>query len=189
MKLAHDLPDDDPTIAALGPDERALVARTWTERSACEQRAAVIFAIVARDLLVDGAAPEILDLATRAVHDELRHTEICREVASRYHGGPVPWPAPEPAPVPGFLDAGPELTRLLYLQLGVPRMKELQRITYTPKNASLTVALLPADEQRAERASAIAKLIQCTLLGDVVDAAQVLYDPDDRATLVPADAE
>ncbi len=48
MPLAHDLPDDDPTIAALGPDERALVARTWTERSACEQRAAVIFAIVAR---------------------------------------------------------------------------------------------------------------------------------------------
>ncbi len=117
MTLAHDLPGDDPTIAALPPDERALVARTWAERSACEQRAAVIFAIVARDLLVDGAAPEILDLATRAVHDELRHTEICREVASRYHGGPVPWPAPEPAPVPGFVDAGPELTRLLHLVL------------------------------------------------------------------------
>jgi len=115
MKLAHELPADDPTIAALSPEDRAVIARTWAERSACEQRAAVIFTILARDLLVDGAAPEILDLATRAVHDELRHTEVCRQVASRYHGAPIAWPAPEPAPVPEFRDAGPELTRFLYL--------------------------------------------------------------------------
>lgn len=116
MSLAIDLPDD-PAIDALAPDERALVARVWAERSAAEQRAAVIFTMIARDLLVDGAIPEVLELATRAVHDELRHVEICRQVASRYAGAPVPWPAPEPASEPAFRDAPPDLTRALHVVL------------------------------------------------------------------------
>jgi hypothetical protein len=115
MSLALDLPADDPSIAALGPDARARVARVWTERSAAEQRAAVLFTLVARDLLADGAIPEVLDLATRAVHDELRHVEVCRQVATRYAGTEVPWPAPEPAPEPGFRDAPPDLTRVLHV--------------------------------------------------------------------------
>ncbi len=116
MSLAIDLPDD-PGVDALAPDDRALVARIWTERSAAEQRAAVIFTMIARDLLVDGAIPEVLELATRAVHDELRHVEICRQVASRYAGAPVPWPAPEPASEPAFRDAPPDLTRALHVVL------------------------------------------------------------------------
>ncbi len=55
MSLAIDLPDD-PGVDALAPDDRALVARIWTERSAAEQRAAVIFTMIARDLLVGGDA-------------------------------------------------------------------------------------------------------------------------------------
>lgn len=115
MAIPIDLPVDDPTIAALAPDARARVARIWTERSAAEQRAALLFTLVARDLLVDGAIPEVLELATRAVHDELRHVEVCRQVASRYAGSEVPWPAPEPAPEPGFRDAPPDLTRVLHV--------------------------------------------------------------------------
>ena len=117
MTLAIDLPTDDPTIAALTPDARAVVAGIWTERTACEQRAAVIFTLLARDLLADGAVPEVLDLATKACHDELRHVELCRRVAAAYADAPVPWPAPEPTPEPGFRGAGPELTRLLYIVL------------------------------------------------------------------------
>lgn len=117
MSFAIDLPDDDPTIDALPPDARAVVARVWTGRTRSEQRAAVIFTAVARDLLHDGAVPEVLSLATRAVHDETRHVEVCRRVAARYAGAPVPWPAPEPPPTPSFKDAPPALARLLHVVL------------------------------------------------------------------------
>ena len=112
-----DLPDEDPTIAALPAAARAVIADIWAGRARSEQRSAQIFAIVAGDLLRDGAVPEVLSLATRAVHDEARHVELCRHVAARYAGAPAPWPAPEPPPVPGFRGASPELTRLLHVVL------------------------------------------------------------------------
>lgn len=106
---------DDPGVEALAPAARAVVASVWAGRTDSEQRASAIFAVIARDLLADGAVPEVLDLATRAVHDELRHVEICRRVAARYAGAPVPWPAPPPAPEPAFRGASPALARQLYV--------------------------------------------------------------------------
>lgn len=94
LDVGVDLPAPGPELAALAPAARALVAQVWTERAAAEQRAAFAFTLVARDLLRTGALPEVLALATRAVHDELRHAELCRRLAEGYAGAPVAWPAP-----------------------------------------------------------------------------------------------
>ncbi|MEZ4452218.1 MAG: hypothetical protein R3B09_22320 [Nannocystaceae bacterium] len=114
MAFDVDLPDD-PTIEALDAEARAVVAGLWTDRTRSERRASAIFAVIAGDLLAQGAIPEVLDRATRAVHDEARHVEICRQVASRYAGEAVPWPPAEPSPIPMFTDASPELARELYV--------------------------------------------------------------------------
>ncbi len=106
---------EDPNIEELAPAARTLVASVWAGRTDSEQNASAIFAVIARDLLSDGAVPEVLALATRAVHDELRHVEICRRVAARYAGAPVPWPAPGPSPEPAFRGASPALARQLYV--------------------------------------------------------------------------
>jgi hypothetical protein len=114
MSFTIDLPDD-PAIDALPPEQRAVIAGVWTGRADSEQRSAAIFAVLARDLLCDGAVPEVLSLATRAVHDELRHAEICRRVATRYAGADVPWPGPPSVPEPAFRGATPALARQLYI--------------------------------------------------------------------------
>lgn len=116
MGFAIDLPDD-PSVDALPPATRAVIADLWAHRTRSEQRASAIFAVIVGDLLAQGAHPEVLALATRAVHDEARHVEICRQVASRYAGVPLPWPPPEPPPIPAFRDASPELARELYVIL------------------------------------------------------------------------
>jgi hypothetical protein len=42
----------------------------------------------------------VLSLVSRAVHDEVRHGEVCRTVAARYLGPDVSWPGEIPSPPP-----------------------------------------------------------------------------------------
>ena len=83
------LPFDDPEIDALSPELRAEVALHWQTRAASERRVGLAFAFV-KDTLRDAGAPDtLISLATRAVDDERRHTELARQVASRYAGHDV----------------------------------------------------------------------------------------------------
>lgn len=77
------LPDDP---IALDDASRQLVARSWLARGAAERRAADIFTLIERSLRDVGEQQPLIDLARRAIDDELRHAEICRVVASRYGG-------------------------------------------------------------------------------------------------------
>jgi hypothetical protein len=88
------LPPKDAAIEALTPEDRALFARLWTERAANELGAGAVFAAIASGLFAEGAGPEVLWLASRAVCDEIRHAELCRHVASCYAGRDLPRPAP-----------------------------------------------------------------------------------------------
>ena len=82
MSLVLDLPADDPSIAALDPDARARVALIWTERSAAEQRAAVLFTLVARDLMhrADGMAALCVELEDPDMDRESGAREACQFV-------------------------------------------------------------------------------------------------------------
>ena len=86
------MPEHDPVIEATPPELRAEVAHTWERRAHEELKVAATFSILARELLETGADPLVLAIASRGVHDEVRHAEVCRSLAARYRGGEVGWP-------------------------------------------------------------------------------------------------
>jgi hypothetical protein len=105
---------DDPDIDAIESPVRELLGKQWASRATAELRVASVFTVVARGLFETGAAPEVLRIAARAVSDEVRHAEICRHLAARYLGRPVPWPARGPVPLPRFASAAPALRPTLH---------------------------------------------------------------------------
>jgi hypothetical protein len=112
----HVLPlaDPDPVIESMPADLRAEVGRTWQRRAHEELKVARGFTVVCRDLLETGAPPEVLSLVSRAVHDEVRHAEVCRTVAARYFGAEVPWPGEIPA-APPSPSANPHLRAAFHM--------------------------------------------------------------------------
>jgi len=95
------LPPRDPVIEAMPAALRLEVGRTWQRRAHEELKVASGFTVLCRELLETGAPPEVLSIVSRAVHDEVRHGEVCRAVAERYLGAAVSWPgeiSPEPPP-------------------------------------------------------------------------------------------
>jgi hypothetical protein len=86
------LPEHDPVIDAMPPELRLEVARTWERRAHEELKVAAAFSVLCRELLETYAEPEVLALVSRAVHDEVRHAEVCRTLASRYASVGLPWP-------------------------------------------------------------------------------------------------
>jgi hypothetical protein len=91
------LPEQDPFIDAMPDEQRARVAHTWQRRAHEELRVAMTFTGLCQELLATGAEPDVLAIVSRAVHDEVRHAEVCRALASRYAGSELPWPAGVPA--------------------------------------------------------------------------------------------
>ncbi|MEZ4314779.1 MAG: hypothetical protein R3F14_42735 [Polyangiaceae bacterium] len=84
------LPEEDDSIAQLSFAERRAVGAVWAERARSELTAAALFSAVSRRMFGEPAPADLLWLAARAVCDEMRHSEICRVVAERYLGEPVP---------------------------------------------------------------------------------------------------
>jgi len=62
---------------------------------------------------------------------------------------------------------------------GVPRLKELLKVTQNPKATSLTVYLKPEFRTSKERAREVAQDLELTLLKDIVTKVAIYYDPED----------
>ena len=77
------LPEQDPIIAAMDDELRVQVARTWQRRAHEELRVAMTFTGLCQELLATGAAPDVLAVVSRAVHDEVRHAEVCRRAIEK----------------------------------------------------------------------------------------------------------
>ncbi len=109
------LPDHDPEIDALAASDRHKLASIWHRRAAMERRVADSFEVI-RDALVRLRASQVLvDLATRAIDDEYRHTELSRLVASRFAGYALPMPERLTLEVPRHQGASPELRDTLFV--------------------------------------------------------------------------
>lgn len=109
------LPLDDEALDALSPAVREELAQHWLERAASERRVGTSFTVI-RDTLVEAAAhPELISLAERAIDDEMRHEEISRVVASRFHGTELPLPPALPFAAPEHPGASPALKRHLWV--------------------------------------------------------------------------
>jgi hypothetical protein len=75
-------------MTELGEIERGVVADYWWQRALGELTSWHGFQHVLADLRAEHAAPAVLELAERAVQDEHRHAQWCREWAVRFgHAG------------------------------------------------------------------------------------------------------
>jgi hypothetical protein len=111
------LPAQDDVIDALDGPGRERIGREWLRRAEVELTAATVSAQIAHGLLLDHATDDVLELAARAVHDEVRHSRICHAVAERYLGRIAPAPRSRPVEEFAFGDCPPALCRLLGLVL------------------------------------------------------------------------
>jgi hypothetical protein len=109
------LPESDEAIEALDDADREGLARVWLGRAATERRVGESFGVIRDALRALGAEGEAVRLAERAIDDELRHAEICRYVASRFHGSELDPPAELPLVVPRLASASPELRHTLHI--------------------------------------------------------------------------
>ena len=71
---------------------------------------------------------------------------------------------------------------------GVPRLKELLKVTQNPKATSLTIHLRPDIRKTKEEARRLAQELEFTMLKDLVTVSRIYYDPRDSDTLVSQDA-
>ena len=99
----------------MDPELRATLGAIWHERAQSELNAASGFAIVVTELFELGAPSAVLELATRAVHDEVRHAELCRQLAERYLEAPVPPPVAKRVSMPSHPGADAELVKHLHV--------------------------------------------------------------------------
>jgi DNA-directed RNA polymerase II subunit RPB1 len=72
---------------------------------------------------------------------------------------------------------------------GVPRLKELFKVTKSPKAMSLSIFLKPEFRESKEKAREVAQDLELTMLRDIVTTVGLYYDPKDNATIVPEDRE
>jgi DNA-directed RNA polymerase beta' subunit len=72
---------------------------------------------------------------------------------------------------------------------GVPRLKELLKVTQNPKATSLTIFMRQDLRGSKEEARRLAQELEFTILKDLVNVAQIYYDPSDQETIVDADKE
>ena len=72
---------------------------------------------------------------------------------------------------------------------GVPRLKELLKVTQNPKAISLTIYLKPEYRESKEKARQVAQDLELTLLKDITVKTAIYLDPKDEATVVEEDRE
>ena len=109
------LPEHDASIDALSPRDRKRLGEIWLLRAAMERRVADSFEVIHASLARRGASRELVELASRAVDDEYRHTELSRLVASRFAGRELPTPERLVLEVPAHKGASPELRDTLFI--------------------------------------------------------------------------
>jgi hypothetical protein len=78
------LPDGGEEIERLDPTSRVLLANAWAVRARSELDASSAFATMLHGIIVLDVEPSVRWLTARAVCDELRHSEICRHMATCY---------------------------------------------------------------------------------------------------------
>ena len=70
---------------------------------------------------------------------------------------------------------------------GVPRLKELLKVTHNPKAISLTVTLKREFRDSKEKARQVAQDLELTLLKDITVKTAIYYDPKDEETVLEED--
>jgi len=72
---------------------------------------------------------------------------------------------------------------------GVPRLKEVFKVTKSPKATSLSIFLKPEYRESKEKAREVAQDLELTMLRDIVTTLGLYYDPKDSDTVLESDKE
>ena len=72
---------------------------------------------------------------------------------------------------------------------GVPRLKEVFKVTKSPKATSLSIFLKPEFRESKEKAREVAQDLELTMLRDIVTTIGLYYDPKDLETVVEDDRD
>jgi DNA-directed RNA polymerase II subunit RPB1 len=72
---------------------------------------------------------------------------------------------------------------------GVPRLKEVFKVTKSPKATSLSIFLKPEFRDNKEKAREVVQDLELTMLRDIVTTVGLYYDPKDAETIVAEDRE
>jgi DNA-directed RNA polymerase II subunit RPB1 len=72
---------------------------------------------------------------------------------------------------------------------GVPRLKEVFKVTKAPKATSLSIFLKPEFRESKEKAREVAQDLELTMLRDIVTTVGLYYDPKDASTIIPEDRD
>jgi DNA-directed RNA polymerase II subunit RPB1 len=70
---------------------------------------------------------------------------------------------------------------------GVPRLKEVFKVTKSPKATSLSIFLKPEFRDDKEKAREVVQDLELTMLRDIVKTVGLYYDPKDDDTVIPED--
>jgi len=72
---------------------------------------------------------------------------------------------------------------------GVPRLKEVLKVTQNPKATSLTISLKPEYANNKTKAREVAQELELTLLRDMTVKTAIYYDPKDSQSILKEDRE
>ena len=72
---------------------------------------------------------------------------------------------------------------------GVPRLKEMLKVTKNPKATALTVYLKPSFRENKDRVREVAQDLELTVMKDIVNRVAAYYDPTDEASVLEEDRE
>ena len=101
MKAAP-LPFDERAVEGLSDASRTAIGKHWERRARSELRVARTFALMGAPLARVHADAQVIELVARAVSDEERHSELCRQLAEIYGGARVPPPNVDDVVLPTF---------------------------------------------------------------------------------------
>jgi len=72
---------------------------------------------------------------------------------------------------------------------GVPRLRELLKVTQNPKATSLTIYLKPEYRNNKDRAREVVQDLELTLLSNITNKVGIYWDENDLKTVIPEDQE
>jgi len=107
--------EEGDALPPLDDERRGVVVATCNRRAALELEGAAAFTGVTQALLDLRADAAIVELAARAIVEEMNHSEIYRSLASAYAGAEGPRPRPGPIAWPAHEDADPALRPALHV--------------------------------------------------------------------------
>jgi hypothetical protein len=78
-----------PELAGLSPEQRAALAKFWSDNARAEHSSVAGFHRICLELIAHGAPLELLERSQKAAADELAHARVCYALASHYAGEPL----------------------------------------------------------------------------------------------------